>query len=70
MSTYNRVMAEVLSPAPAPAPAPDTDCLVRINNNTEPGESEQVTPSLEDYTVTIKCLHCIQPFYIEVLIIR
>ena len=43
VSTYKTVMAEVLSPAPAPAPAPDTDCLVRINNNTEPGESEQVT---------------------------
>ena len=43
VSTYNTVMAEVLSPAPAPAP--DTDCLVRINNNTEPGESEQVTQS-------------------------
>ena len=69
MSTYNTVMAEVLSPAPAPAP--DTDCLVRINNNTEPGESEQVTVwRIILDTVTIKCLHCIQPFYIEVLIIR
>ena len=69
MSTYKTVMAEVLSPPPAPAP--DTDCLVRINNNTEPGESEQVTVwGIILATVTIKCLHCIQPFYIEVLIIR
>ena len=69
MSTYNTVMAEVLSPAPAPAP--DTDCLVRINNNTEAGDSDQVTVwRIILSTVTSKCLHFIQPFYIEVFIIR
>ena len=58
MSTYNTVMAEVLSPAPAPAP--DTDCLVRINNNTEAGESDQVTThSLEDYTAMLISSACI-----------
>ena len=67
VSTYNTVMAEVLSPAPAPAP--DTDCLVRINNNTEAGESDQVTVwRIILSTVTIKCLHYIPPFYIELLI--
>ena len=67
VSTYNTVMAEVLSPAPAPAP--DTDCLVRINNNTEAGESDQVTVwRIILATVTSKCLHYIQPFYIELLI--
>ena len=72
MSTYNTVMAEVLSPAPAPAPAPDTDCLVRINNNTEAGESDQVTTVWRIIlaTVTSMCLHYIHPFCIEVFIIR
>ena len=65
MSTYNTVMAEVLSPAPAP----DTDCLVRINNNTEAGDSDQVTVwRIILATVTSKCPHYIQPFYIELLI--